>query len=302
MASIRKRGDRWQARITRKGHPTLARSFSARQHALQWAKQTEMQVERRTWIGHETERESLTLRAALERYKSEVTPSKKGAAQEQYRIAQLQKLSIASLLLVRVRARDVAKLRDGMTADGYAPASVYLTLALLSHVFTIARQEWEYEKLANPVEAVRKPLIRNRRERRVTHDEEVRLIDACKRHVGGWLADVVVLALETAMRRGEIAALRWEYINVSARTALLPDTKNGTARTVPLSPRAIEALKSLGRVRRIDGRVLGVAPESITAAFETAVKRAELLDLRLHDLRHEAVSRLFEKGLNGTCQ
>jgi len=298
MASIRRRGARFQARISRKGHPSLARSFSSRQDAQAWARKTESEIERQVWIGHETERDCLTLHTALERYKGEITPGKKGASQERYRIGQLQRAAIASVLLVRVRGTDVAKLRDAMLSDGYAPASVCLALALLSHVFTTARQEWGYEKLPNPVAAVRKPLVRNRRERRLTPEEEAKLFDACRKHVGGWLADVVTLALETAMRRSEIAALRWENINLNARTALLPDTKNGTARTVPLSPRAIETLQSLGKVRPIEGRVLRVNPDAITAAFETAVKRAGLTGIRLHDLRHCATSRLFERGLN----
>ena len=98
------------------------------------------------------------------------------------------------------------------------------------------------------------------------------------------------------MRRSEIAELRWEHMNIKACTVRLPLTKNGEARTVPLSSAARDVLRALPR--RLDGSVFGLRAKTITEAFEWAVQKAGIEDLTFHDLRHEAVSRLFERGLN----
>jgi integrase len=112
-----------------------------------------------------------------------------------------------------------------------------------------------------------------------------------------WLPPIVQLALETAMRQGELIRLHWEHIDLNRRTAHLPDTKNGEARTVPLSTNAIRVLRALPRSPH--GQVFpGITTEAIKRAYIRAVRRTGIEDLRFHDLRHEATTRLFENGLN----
>ena len=165
-----------------------------------------------------------------------------------------------------------------------------LELALLSNLFTVAAKEWRMESLTNPVLAVRKPAASRPRERRLVGDEEARLLASC----ADWLRPMVILALETGMRKGEILALRWENVDLAKRVALLPDTKNGTARHVPLSSRAGDVLKGLPR--NISGGVF--TNQNVSHAFIAATQKAGIEGLHFHDLRHEATSRLFEKGLN----
>ena len=98
------------------------------------------------------------------------------------------------------------------------------------------------------------------------------------------------------MRRGEIAAMRWEHLDRQARVLLIPETKTGTPRRVPLSMAALAVLDALPR--RLDGQVWAMRPDSISQAFERVCKAAGIEGLTFHDLRHEATSRLFEKGLN----
>jgi integrase len=99
------------------------------------------------------------------------------------------------------------------------------------------------------------------------------------------------------MRQGELVNLRWEHIDLTRRITYLPDTKNGEARTVPLSTAAIKVLHSLPR--SMTGQVFpGLTTEAVKRAFARAVRRAGIEDLRFHDLRHESTSRLFERGLN----
>jgi len=147
----------------------------------------------------------------------------------------------------------------------------------------------------NPVLAVRKPSPNRPRDRRLVGDEESRLLVACREY-GGCIHDVVIIALETAMRRSEIVSMRWQYVNFTAHTVYLGKTKNGESRTVPLSSRAVAVLKSMPR--NINGSVFDMRDDSITKAFIRVCKRSGIEGLRFHDLRHEATSRLFEKGLN----
>ncbi|MNM92919.1 Phage integrase family protein [compost metagenome] len=236
-------------------------------------------------------------------------------------------LPLASRALASIRGADVAKLRDEWLKD-YQPATVLRRLALLSHVFNMARKEWGMESLSNPLELIRKPQADNARTRRIaasatpahcpqSQDEESarrasegeieRIIAASGSRV---LPSLVILALETAMRRSELVSLRWEHIDLERRVAHLPSTKNGSARDVPLSTRAVITLQSVGVAAT--GRVFDIRADAVTRAFERAAKRARqnyelecqtkslipiinfLTDLRFHDLRHEATSRLAE--------
>ena len=123
------------------------------------------------------------------------------------------------------------------------------------------------------------------------------LTTACRKARNPWLLPIVQLAIETAMRRGELLSLSWNHIDLRRRTAHLPDTKNGESRTVPLSTTAVSILEALPRGVR--GEVFpGVTPEAVKRAYIRAVRRAGIENLTFHDLRHEATTRLFEKGLN----
>ena len=130
------------------------------------------------------------------------------------------------------------------------------------------------------------------RERRLHQNEHAILIAAATSY-GEPLPAIIHLAIETGMRRTEIASMRWEHVNFSNCTLNIPETKT-IARRIPLSPAAIEILHK--QPRRLDGKVFDIQPHSITQAFNRACKRANIETLRFHDLRHEATSRLFERG------
>lgn len=326
MASITRRGDlQWQARVPRKGYPVQIKTFNTRAEAEAWARQGESEIDRGVFVSR-TEAESTTLCEALDRYEREIVSLKKGKAQEVSLLKTWRATLIAQRSMASVRSSDIAKLRDDwlrQTNPALKPASVLRRLAILSHVFSIARKEWGMESLSNPLELVRKPPANNARTRRVRETEgdsrdDRRAPDGeLKRVVSASSSDVlptiISLAVETAMRRGEIVDLRWEYVDLKRHVAHLPHTKNGSSRDVPLSPRAVEALKEWRKVvgkNPGDGRVFSIRGDAVTRAFERAVDRARktyeqecrdagrtpdakyLIDLRFHDLRHEATSRL----------
>ena len=192
-----------------------------------------------------------------------------------------------------------------------SPNTVLLDLALLSHLFTIAFKEWGMTGLVNPVQQVRKPKLPKGRDRRLKPGELERILEASGSSL---LGRIVGLALETGMRRSEIAGMTWNQLDLKKKTVTLPETKNGEKRIVPLSSEAVRILSDLPR--RIDGKIWGVEEQSITRAFERSLSRARAIyekeckengekadsaflnDLTFHALRHEATSRFFEKGFN----
>ena len=290
MASIVQRGSgRWQAKVRRQGQPPLSHTFKTKASAEAWARKLESEQEAGVWRDS-SEAEGATLTECLDRYAREHVPRKRDPARERSHVDALRALPFTSRAIARVRSADVAAARDAWTAVGHAPATIVRRMAVLSRVFNVARREWGMESISNPVELVAKPAVRNARERRVSDGD----IEAISSATGSAeLVAFIRLAVETAMRRGELCALQWEHIDLKARTAHLPHTKNGHARTVPLSTRAVDVLRALPR--RLDGRVFGLQPDSVTQAFERACRRAGIESVCIHDLRHEATSRLAEK-------
>jgi integrase len=284
----------WQAHIRRRGYPAQVKTFDTKAEAQAWAAVIESEIARGIFVSR-SEAEGTTLAEALNRYAIEVSAAKKTANREIYTIRWWQASSLGPRSLASIRGKDIASVLAAKESDGAAPHTIHLYLALLSHLFTVARKRWGMEGLSNPAELVHKPRLSQGRDRRLVDDEQTRLLAAAHTY-GGEIGALITWAIETAMRRGEIAAMRWEHLDLKARVLLVPETKNGTPRRVPLSTTALAVLDSLPRL--IDGRVWGMRPDSISQAFERVCKAADIEGLTFHDLRHEATSRLFEKGLN----
>ncbi len=304
MAAFQKRSGNWRAIIRRKGYPVQTKTFDSKADAETWAGIIESEMRRGVFVDR-TEAEQTTLSDALDRYEREVTPRKKGAKQEKLRIRAWKRDDLAQRSLASIRGADMASWRDKRLAAGVSPTTVRNDLALISHLFTVATKEWGLESLANPVEKIKVPAPARARDRRLDpkpdkdgKTEEVRLIEACKASACAWLEPLVRLALETAMRQGELLALKWENVDFGNKVARLEDTKNGDRRSAPLSTAALKALQDLkGDVERV-GRVFPYRQEHLDDHWRKALKKAGIQGLRFHDLRHEATSRLFEKGLN----
>ena len=292
----------WQAHIRRRGYPAQVRTFDAKAEAEAWAATIESEIARGTFISR-AEAEGTTLAEALGRYAVEVSSKKKSGTRESSTIRAWQESVLGPRALASIRGKDIAQAVRDLEARGLAPNSIRIRLALLSHLFNTARAAWGMESLTNPVDLVKgqRPKLPGGRTRRLVGDEQARLLAAARAydagpHAGVGIANIITWAIETAMRRGEIAAMRWDHLDRRARVLLIPETKTGTPRRVPLSTAALGVLDQIPR--RIDGRVWGMRPDSISQAFERVCKAAGIEGLTFHDLRHEATSRLFEKGLN----
>lgn len=233
------------------------------------------------------------LHAALSSYERTVTPLKKGHEAETSRLRQLSISFLGSQLLGSITRRDIGRYRDERLAAGRAASTVRAELSLLSVVFRWLSDDCDLD-IANPVARIRKPRAPNARSRRIEAGEWLAILE----RVDGRVAALLTLLRATGMRRGELCALRWEDVDLGRRIALVKVSKNGHARTVPLSRTAVSALQDLGV--RPTGPVASVLPGTLSSLFRKAARASGAADLRLHDLRRTAVSELLEAGLDVT--
>lgn len=334
MATIvQTRLGKWKAVIRKRGWPTVSKTFRIQKDALNWARRTEVEIEKGIFIDP-SHSERITFDKALTRYLSEVVPTKKPATQETDKYcaeplrAYFGKYSLAAIgpelvaeyrdkrLETGIQRKDRATGRPRAALDPatgkpktLSANTVRLELALLSHLFNTAIREWGLGLVRNPVSSIRKPSPGQGRDRRLRGNEEAKLRHALANYSNpmlGWIFDI---ALETGMRSGEIAGLHLHQVDVRRRVVRLAVTKNESARTVPLTRRAAEVFaQALGNPTRPEGCDLVFfgepgrdgkrRPYTFTKAWNGIKTSLGLSDLHFHDLRHEAVSRLVEAGFS----
>ncbi len=309
MATISKTpSSTWKAVIRKRGWPTAIKTFRTKRDAQDWARRTEDEMVRGVYIDR-ADASQLLLKTALDRYLRDVSSSKKPSthAAEQHKAKSL-KANLGDYSLAALNPSLIAQYRDQRLADGKSANTVRLELSLLSHLFTIAIKEWQLGLVYNPVMNIRKPPPGQGRNRRLNAEEERILLKACDEYSNPMLGWIVRTALFTGMRAGEITSLRRDQVDLGHRVVRLTDTKNGSARTVPLSRKALPVLTAALEypIRPLDtdlifwgepGRNGKRRAYEFRMAWKKIMKEAEIKNLRFHDLRHEAVSRLVEAGL-----
>lgn len=341
MAYFEKRGGGWLAQVRRRGMPTLSRTFDLKVDAENWAKEIERELQRGNTATLRQDAQRTTIAQAVDRYAADRLPALRSHATVKGHLARIR-LRFGSYFIANVRSPDIAAWRADLLSQSLSNATVGHHMTTLSAVFSFIAKDLGIDLPGgNPCRLARKPTRPKGRERRLRPGE----YEALQADRPELLA-FIILALETSMRRGELVKLRWEHIDLARRTAHLPDTKNGEARTVALSSLAIAQLSTLPR--RIDGHlwtwktgdgfsgawkrhvaqarrkhILSRLRDALTAEGHDADAEIRALiyhkrqpsqhtvdlfkqidetdrflkDLHFHDLRHEATSRLFEKGL-----
>lgn len=296
MATIRRLRGRWQAQVRRKGLAPRAKSFDAKSDAERWARNLEADIDRCGNLPDTRLAERMTVRELLARYLMEITPTKRSASTETYRVKALMKRDIAHRTLAMLSSADIASYRDERLKV-VSTSSVIRELNTIAHAVDVARKEWGVHMVQNPVRMIRRPAPPRGRDRRLNGDEEQLLLAAADAGRSPYMRPLIILAIETAMRQGEMLLLTWNDVDLDRRIAHLDMTKNGESRDVPLSSRALDALGVL-KQQQIDERVVPSTKSGVQQAWGHLRTRAKLTDLHFHDLRHEAVSRLLERGLN----
>ncbi len=303
MAALRNRNGKWQAQVRIKGHAPRTKSFTAKRDAERWARQTEAELEASVLRVDHRVLDRTSMRDLLDRYRREVTPSKRGSASEEKRLDGFLRQPWASKPLSKITPQVFSRYRDERLKV-VSPGTVIRDLGLLRSIFEVARLEWDMPVPENPVAKVRKPKAPDARERRLQPGELDLLLEAADKTRNDWLRAGILLAVETGMRRGELLSVRWSDICFDTGTLLIRLTKNGHARRIPLSDRAIAILEARGENECKDSDlIIPVSGNAFRLCWErckrkVARERPGIADLRFHDLRHEAVSRFFEMGLS----
>lgn len=251
----------FQAKIRRRGYTAQSKTFDRKTDADRWARKVEREMDDGVFVDRSTA-ESTTLAELIDRYIEEVTPGHKGAAQEKIRLQQLKGFTLAQHSAAVVKSKDFAAWRNERLHQ-VAAATVIRELNLWHAVIERSRQEWGIHLAENPVHLVKRPKADPARERRLDpspdkdgRTEEQRLLEACDKDADPWMGPIVRLAIETAMRQGEIIGLKWADIDLGKSIAVLHDTKNGERRIVPLSSRARAVLEAL--LRHVGGLVFPI--------------------------------------------
>lgn len=295
----------YRVKVRLKGHPTTTGTFQRITDAKRWAQSTEAAIrEGRYFKTAEAKRH--TLGDLVDRYITEVLPEKPKNATNCRQHLIWWKSKLGAYLLADVSPALIVKYRNELLATitrrgtKMANGTVVRYMASLSHAFSLAVKDWQWVD-DSPLRKVSKPKEPRGRERFLSDDERTALLQACKASTSRFLYTVVVLALSTGMRRGEIMGLRWNQIDIPRGRILLYETKNNTSRAVPLAGLALTLMSGLIKVRRIDTDLVfygeaGSKPVDLTKPWTTALGKANLTNFRFHDLRHSAASYLAMNG------
>jgi integrase len=306
MASFEKVTGGWRAHIARRG-VRKSETFETKAKAQAWAGEIEAAILNGTYRDPNAEptAEETTIRELFRRYSQRVSANKLGARWEQTRINAFLRdnEAIAEMRLSKCTSNVFGEWRDDRLGQVSA-GTVIRELNLYSNIFTTARDEWGLiEK--SPISKVRRPKQPQGRDRRISADEQEKILFALGYEpkqtpttVSARIAVVWLFAIETGARAGEIVGLTWDRVYLQQKRIHLNKTKMGFARDVALAPRAIELIQQVGTLRDKKNRhdpVFKVTGAQVDALYRKARDRCKIEDLHFHDARHEACTRLAKK-------
>lgn len=310
MAYIQERKDSqgnisYRVQVRLKGHPLQTATFERKTDAKKWAQDIESAIRDGRHF-KTTEAKKHTLGDLADRYIRDVLPTKPKSEAKQKAQMEWWKAELGNYTLADITPALISEKRDlllqGTTyrKTKRSPSTAMRYMAVLSHAYTVAVQEWGWVD-DSPMRKVRKPKEARGRVRFLNDKERGALLDACRESESPLLYPIVVLALSTGMRHGEIIGLTWNDIHLSDGYLVLHETKNGERRRVPLAGHALAEIKKLNKVRRIDTPYVfpharHKKPVDIRTPWEKAVEAAKIKDFRFHDLRHCCASYLAMNG------
>lgn len=295
----------WQAKIRRHGFPVQSITKDSKKAAEDWAKVIESEMIRGVHVDR-SKAERTTLGEVINTYILDVATTHKGGDAEILRLKRFVRAEAAlcAYSLANLRTSHFEDFMRRRLAE-VKPGTIKRELGLLHSVIETVRKS--HGMVENPISDIKRPPVNDARDVRLHDDDEERLLAVIEKDSRNpWLKPAVILAIETAMRRSELLALRWPQVDFDGlRLRILdskPDDKRRDrlkGRDVPMSSRTYELLWEMGAAERpSSGHVLGTTAEGLKQAFERARTRAKMEHLNFHDLRHEATSRLAERGWN----
>tara|TARA_R100000458_G_scaffold58060_1_gene65335 strand:+ start:640 stop:1647 length:1008 start_codon:yes stop_codon:yes gene_type:complete len=304
MAHIRKRKGKFFVEIRKRYGQKLYATFDKLSDARSFAKETELQIQQNRFRDI-SEASKTTLKIVIQRYVREIIKNKDDKKRERSKYNVILRSDICRKTLTDLRSSDFAKFRDARLEMGISNSTINRELSAMRVAIQTSIDEWDCWLPENPVKSSIKLKENPARERRLKAGEYEKLMIACKRHTK-WASPSIYwcpainFAIETAMRLSEQLSLRWEHLDLNKRIAFLPAsaTKTKRSRSVALTDKALEVLKEIPR--HINGAVFPMSLNYHNRGWRALCKRAGVEGLRWHDLRREAISRMFERGLSIT--
>ena len=292
MATIRKRFGKWQVQIRRHNYPQIIKSFKEKSTASKYAREIELKMDKQQFEDY-SNAASTTLRDILTRYRDEITPKKKGAKWETYKLNLLIRHKISSLSLLHLNPTALCALKNELSINR-KPGTVKHYFNFINNAWNTAERVWGINlPPKNPIKYVILDKVYDRRDRILNEEEYKKLLASASVSNLRILNDLIILAYQTAMRFGEILKLNRRDVDLNKRLITLRDTKNGEDRTIPISNIAIEVLRKYP----FGERYFIIKRDQFRHYFEQACKRAEINNFRFHDLRACAITKMFLSGM-----
>lgn len=313
MAHFRKRNGKHQAIIKRKGFDPITKTFHRLADAKEWARQVEAQADRGELVVDRKVLEQITLAKLVNRYLESVTVNKRGQEAEAHTLNAFLRHPICKKRLSDLSPSDFARYRDERLRQ-VSPVTLKRQLNPLRHMFRLARDEWDIP-VPDPLAKLHFKAVDVSRQRRLRAGELDLLLKHSKPgHIEGrdnqsnrnrnpYVPLVIRFALETAMRRGEILSLKWAQVDLPRHSLTVLESKNGYTRTIPVTGETEAIIREAGKLAygdkdpELSARVFPVEVNAFHLAWSRLIRKTGIPDLHFHDLRHEAISRLFELGL-----
>ena len=289
MASIRNRNGRWHVQIRKKGIKSINRTFTLKSDAQLWIREQERSIELE---GSERPKLNLlnnTLSDLLNKYELEIAAHLKSYHVERHYFALIKRQPFSNLTLRNLKAADI-QFWINERCKTHRSSSINRVVGIIGRVLNIAIKSWDYPLATNPILKVIKPACITSPILRLSPDTLEKI--KCPSSKIGW---VVIFAIETGMRRSEIANLKWTELNFDDGLVYTIETKNGHPRYIPLTENAIQAIKQMDNNTEY---VFGMSSNAINLAWQRFKRNNGIENVRFHDLRHEAISRMFERGLS----
>jgi len=271
MASIRKRGSKWQAQVRRSGQPSVSQTFRLKSDAETWARHVETDMDRNGLPAHPRKLQRIRVADLIERYRDTVVAKKRSREVETFILNAMLRQRLARVRLSDLTPAIFSAYRDERL-NRVKPVTIRRELGLLQHIFTVAQREWGITLPSNPVSGISKPNGSKPRDRRLQDGELGRLLTHCSASRNKLLSPIILFAIETGMRRGEILKTSWTNIDWESRTLHIPETKNGHPRTIPLSKAAVAVLER--PPRRQGDLVFPTSASALQQAWKRLTKRA----------------------------
>ena len=302
MAHVRRRSGKFFVEIRKRYGQKIYATFDKLSDARSFAKETELKIQQNRYRDI-SEASKTSLKVIIHRYLREIIKDKSDKRRERSKYNVILKHNICNKILTDLRTSDFAKYRDERLEKGISNSTVNRELSAMRVAIQTSIDEWDCWIPENPVKSSIKLSENPARERRLKAGEYEKLMVACQRNnkfasPSIFWCPAINFAIETAMRLSEQLSLRWENLDLQKRTAFLPAeiTKTKKSRTVPLTDKALEVLREIPR--HISGKVFNMSLNYHNKGWRALCKRAGVEGLRWHDLRREATSRLFERGLS----